>query len=595
MQNGENLRFEVKHFHKDGHILDLEVSGCLVHLEKEDLFVAFHRNVTERKRSELERKVIYEIIHSVTTTSNLEELLKLIHQSLAKVVYAENCFIALHDQNTGQFNFPYWVDQFDPIPEPDEMMKSCTAYVFRSGKPFLLVPELFQQLKEQNEVEQVGSLSPSWVGVPLNISDSTIGVLVLQHYEKENVYSEHDVQFLDSIGSQIALAIERKRSEEELRESEIKLNVILQSTVDGILAVDSNGKVIKTNKRFAELWRIPQAIIDSGDDNTLIGFVLDQLTYPDEFTSKVQQLYHSTDEDLDHLHLKDGRTFERFSAPMVMDDFSIGRVWSFRDITERKRAEEEIRETNLLLKRSNAEKDKFFSIIAHDLRSPFNGFLGLTQIMAEELPSLSMAQLQDLALSMKNSATNLYSLLENLLEWSQIQKGSIPFNPVEIQLRLLVDEVIALAIENAKSKEIEIGRDIPEEISVFADRNMLLTVIRNLVSNAMKFTRKGGKVSVSAKITDDKNVEIAIQDTGIGMSQKMLENLFRIDIKTNRTGTEGEPSTGLGLLLCKEFVEKHDGKIRVESDVGKGSTFYFTIPFGTKPKEKESVKNEISA
>ena len=246
------------------------------------------------------------------------------------------------------------------------------------------------------------------------------------------------------------------------------------------------------------------------------------------------------------------------------------------------------------LELANACKDKFFSIIAHDLRGPFSGFLGLTQIMAEELPSLSMVQVQDLASSMKNSAANLYRLLNNLLEWSQLQKGSIPFNPVEIQLRSLVDEVIAPALETAKSKEIEIGCDIPENIAVFSDSHILQTVIRNLVSNAMKFTPKGGKISVLAKITDDKNVEIAIQDTGIGMSQEMLENLFRIDVQTGRKGTDGEPSTGLGLLLCKEFVEKHDGKIWVESEVGKGSTFYFSIPFGTKPKEKESVKNEIS-
>jgi signal transduction histidine kinase len=197
--------------------------------------------------------------------------------------------------------------------------------------------------------------------------------------------------------------------------------------------------------------------------------------------------------------------------------------------------------------------------------------------MAEELPSLTMVQVQELALSMKNSATSLYSLLEILLQWARMKQGAIPFTPEVIQLKPLVDECIAIALETAKNKGIDLTFDIPENTAVFADSNMLQTVIRNLVSNAMKFTPKGGKVSVLAKTTGHENIEISVQDTGIGMSQAMIDNLFRPDVQTSRKGTEGEPSTGLGLLLCKEFIEKHKGKIWVESEKGVGSTFYFSL------------------
>lgn len=230
------------------------------------------------------------------------------------------------------------------------------------------------------------------------------------------------------------------------------------------------------------------------------------------------------------------------------------------------------------LKEANAAKDKFFSIIAHDLRGPFNGFLGLTEIMAEDSSRLTMDQIQEFSVDMRNSATNLYSLLENLLQWSKMQQGSVPFNPELKQLNPLINECIAIATEQAKNKGIEITYDISDDLKVFADSNMLQTMIRNLVSNAMKFTPKGGKIGVSAKATGDKSVEISIKDTGIGMTSEMVNNLFRIDIKTNRKGTEGEPSSGLGLLLCKEFVEKHGGEIWVESEVEIGTTFYFTIP-----------------
>jgi PAS domain S-box-containing protein len=248
------------------------------------------------------------------------------------------------------------------------------------------------------------------------------------------------------------------------------------------------------------------------------------------------------------------------------------------DITERMIADAEIRYQNKELVKLNAEKDKFFSIIAHDLRSPFNSFLGLTQIMAEELPSLTMAEVQEIAVKMSKSATNLYRLLENLLEWSQIKNGTISFYPEIIQLSSVVNGCIEIMNVSARNKNIEIVNDIAIGIEVLADRNMIQTIIRNLVSNALKFTPKGGKVNFSAKISGNQFVEITIKDSGIGMSQVLIDNLFRIDMKTNRLGTENEPSSGLGLLLCKEFVEKQGGKIWVKSEVGKGSMFSFSIP-----------------
>ena len=241
------------------------------------------------------------------------------------------------------------------------------------------------------------------------------------------------------------------------------------------------------------------------------------------------------------------------------------------------RQKEEILAKNEELSKSNSEKDKFFSIIAHDLRGPFNGFLGLTQIMAEELATLTHEELQVMANSLEKSASNFFRLLENLLNWARSQQGLIPFNPRVIRLLPIVDESIAIILEQAKIKKIEIGRSVPDDLTVFADSNMLQTIIRNLVSNALKFTPKGGKVTLSAKLAVDNFVEIAISDTGIGMSQEIVEQLFRLDIQTSRRGTEGEPSTGLGLLLCKEFIEKNGGKIWVESEEGVGSTFYFTI------------------
>ena len=284
-------------------------------------------NVTEQKRVELERQILFEITNGITTTGNLNELLKLIHHSLGKILYVDNFFVALYDQITGLFSFPYFVDKFDSTPEPIAIPKSCSAYVYRTGKPLLLTPELSQKLEEQNEIELIGSPSPSLVGVPLKIPDRTIGVLVLQHYEEENIYSESDVIFLNSVASQIAMVIERKKAEEEINKRNEKLSMI------------------------------------------------------------------------------------------------------------------------------NAEKDKFFSIIAHDLKSPFQGFLSLTKSFAEEAGSYSAEELAQLSNAMHQAADNLFNLLNNLLEWSQMQKGSVSFQPKELSL----SDLILGNIELIKGRSVQKG------------------------------------------------------------------------------------------------------------------------------------------
>jgi PAS domain S-box-containing protein len=192
---------------------------------------------------------------------------------------------------------------------------------------------------------------------------------------------------------------------------------------------------------------------------------------------------------------KDGKVFTGLmSAKTLMINNEAHIISVTRNITDRKLAEEEIRFKNEELKRLNAEKDKFFSIIAHDLRSPFNGFLGLTDILAKQSQDLALSDIQQISTAMRKSALNIYSLLENLLEWSLIEQGLIPFKPAMVQLQMIITESLKISVESARIKEIKISDDIPEALNVFADKNILMTVIRNLISNAVKFTPKGGEI-----------------------------------------------------------------------------------------------------
>ncbi|TAL70632.1 MAG: sensor histidine kinase [Bacteroidetes bacterium] len=234
------------------------------------------------------------------------------------------------------------------------------------------------------------------------------------------------------------------------------------------------------------------------------------------------------------------------------------------------------------LKELNASKDKFFSIIAHDLKAPFNSIIGLSGILKEELKSGGPAAIEEYAGLINTSAVQTFRLLENLLEWANSQRGKIVFKPGPIILRELYTEEFSSLNDMATAKNIELIRSFQDDLKIIADKNMLKTILRNLISNAIKFTHKNGRVEVKA-ITDNSHVEISVSDNGLGMTKETVAKLFRIDSDISTPGTENEKGTGLGLILCKEFIERHGGKIWVESESGKGSIFKFILPLDIKP------------
>jgi signal transduction histidine kinase len=237
---------------------------------------------------------------------------------------------------------------------------------------------------------------------------------------------------------------------------------------------------------------------------------------------------------------------------------------------------------NSELQEANATKDKFFSIISHDLKGPLNSLTSFSSLLIHHTDSLTKDEIQLLAKDLDKSLKNLFDLLENLLEWSRSQTGNIDFKREEFDLAELIHRTVDLLSMQAKNKEITLHVSLPEKLKVCSHRHSVNTVVRNLISNALKFTRAGGSVSISTK-TEGESVTVSVSDTGVGMPPEILSKLFRIDTKHSTKGTADEKGTGLGLILCKDFVEKNDGKIWVESEVGKGSVFHFTLLM-TAPK-----------
>jgi signal transduction histidine kinase len=247
-----------------------------------------------------------------------------------------------------------------------------------------------------------------------------------------------------------------------------------------------------------------------------------------------------------------------------------------RDITERKKAELLLKERESQLRDLNSTKDKLFSIIAHDLRSPFNAILGFSDILINNKKEIKAAESENYLKIINSSAKNTLTLLDNLLTWAKSQTGKIIYKPEKINLTEIVNEILKVSKSIAKIKNISLKYNQTADIEVYADVNMLNTILRNLISNAIKYSHSNGEINISA-IQNKNKIEITVSDNGVGISEEIQNKLFEIDANITSSGTANEKGSGLGLILCKEFVEKHGGEIWLESELGKGSAFTFSL------------------
>ncbi|MFO7728410.1 MAG: ABC transporter substrate-binding protein [Desulfonatronovibrio sp.] len=247
------------------------------------------------------------------------------------------------------------------------------------------------------------------------------------------------------------------------------------------------------------------------------------------------------------------------------------------DITKRKRAEKRLLLVNKQLEKANAEKNLLFSIIAHDLKSPVSGLLVSTEMLANQMDIFSEKELRLLSTELHKNVKNTFALLEDLLQWARMSQGGLEYAPTPLRLTELVNMGLSTVRDAAEKKNIVLSYDIPQDIEVLADKPMINIVIRNVIFNAIKFTNPGGSISVTARKTGSV-VEVCVMDDGIGMDEVTLSTIFNIDKNKRQMGTDGEKGTGLGLILCKEFVEKHGGEIWLESEPGQGTKVYFTLP-----------------
>ncbi len=414
-----------------------------------------------------------------------------------------------------------------------------------------------------------------YLSAPIYILGKQRGELIVAYTQDIKFIDIFEQRLINAYAERISIILERIKSRKELQEAKEKaeesdqLNKTLLKTIPfGMDIVDESGNIIFQSENLQHIFgeRV--------------------------FSTKCWELYRDDKKQCSdcplHSGIKLGETniyqshgvlggkiFEIIHTGMIyMGKKAMLEI--FMDVTERKKSELIIQQQNQELKELNADKDRFISILAHDLKSPFNSILGFLNLLIKKIRNYDIEKIEKQLHIINNSAQKTYKLLEDILMWARAQSGKIPYEPKILDFTIICNDIIDNMKLAATNKNIAIKYLSSEICHVNADENMLKTILRNLVSNAIKFTSDNGQINVGAKQVQN-SILVSISDNGVGMSPETLSKLFGISHEVTIKGTKNETGTGLGLLLCKEFVEKHDGKIWAESELGKGSTFYFTI------------------
>lgn len=368
-----------------------------------------------------------------------------------------------------------------------------------------------------------------------------------------------------------------KQLEEHIKRDDEKFRQLIKNSFDMIVLLDSDG----VQRYVSESC---ERILGYKPDELINISVIEQLIHPEDQEKTAAGLRdiieNSTNGGAQYRHRhKDGGWvyLEAFGTNQINNPLIQSVVLNVRDITERKKAEQALKESEVLLKDLNAQKDLFFSIISHDLRSPFNSIVGFSKLLVDQIQKGDYEGIEKYALIIQNSSQGAMDLLANLLEWSRSQSGRIEFNPEYIEIVSLINQEVDLLNDSALYKSITISKQLPHNVPVLADKAMVKTILRNLISNGIKFTEAEGEIIINAK-EKEKHVVVSVTDNGVGLSKDKIDNLFEVEHGLTKVGTHGESGTGLGLLLCKKFVEMHSCKIWAENNVEKGCTFNFTLP-----------------
>ncbi len=535
----------------------------------------------ERKRAEEERieseeikSVLFQISEASSSSQNLDELFGIIHQQLGRLIDTNNFYIALHDPESDIYSFPYCVDEYDPEIAPQKLTNSLTDHVRKTGRPLLVDAEVRQKLEQEGKAEMQGTPSMIWLGAPLRTSTRIIGVVAVQSYTDPTLYSGKDLQLLSFVSDHIATAIDRKRAEESLRESEEQYRDLFENANDLIQSIAPDGSILYVNRSWLEVLGYSEN--EARDLNIFDIIHPDSKPHCIDIFRKIMAGEEATGVEATFL-TKTGRTItvEGNISCKRENGIPVATRGIFRDVTERKRAER--------------MKDEFISTVSHELRTPLTSIHGsidlINQGKAGEIPENAVNLLQ---IAGRNSR-RLRNLIDDLLDMQKIETGKMDFKMKPMELTSLVMQMLEENKSFADQFCVDFVMDgILPDVKVNADRDRLAQVMNNLLSNAAKFSPPEGRVEISVSRLNNA-ARVSVRDHGPGIPEDFREKIFMKFTQADSSRTRARGGTGLGLSIAKSIVEIHGGSIGFETELGVGTTFYFDLPEwkGTKNSDEK--------
>lgn len=454
---------------------------------------------------------------------------------------------------------------------------SCGTAAYRRSPVFVTDIEHDPLWKDFKELALRHSLRACWSTPIMGVNGKILGTFAI-YYREPQEPSQREIQVIYESTHLAAVIIEHVGNRESLRKTVSLLNATIESTADGILVVNREGKIVSSNKKFVELWGIPEAIMSTRDDSKALAYVLNQLKDPDCFISVVRGLYDKPEiESFDVLEFKDGRVFERLSKPQIIDHEIVGRVWSFRDITQRRKAE-------IAAEVANKAKAQFLANISHEIRTPLSAIMGFSDLLLDLGQKEEERQLW--VERIKNNGAILMEIVNEILNLSKVEFGKTEIRPSEVNLERLIEDISLVFKPMAKDKGIALEFKTQEPLPkiINTDQTRLHQILFNIIGNAIKFTEKGS-VSVEVKCPSVTRIQFIVKDTGIGIPKDKMQVLFRPFEQVDSSFSRKFGGAGLGLALAKRLANILGGDISLmKSELGQGSTFLIEIATGAKPE-----------